>query len=191
MNDQLLWFTARGSGTVSQILLTAVVALGVLYVGRFEAPGWPRFVTAGLHRNLTLVAVVFLTLHVVTSVVDPFTHLGWAIVVIPFATDYRTFWLGLGTIATELLAAIVITSLLRARLGHRPWRAVHWLAYACWPVAVVHGLGTGTDTLAGWMVAINLICVGVVAAAVGARLLMRPADPLAEVRANFRSASRR
>ena len=53
-------------------------------------------------------------------------------------------WLGLGALAFDLLVALVVTSLLRRRLGLRAWRAVHWLAYACWPVALVHGWGTGT-----------------------------------------------
>ena len=77
MTTTWLWYTTRGAGLVSLLLLTAVTVLGVLSVARFEAAGWPRFVTTGFHRNLSLLAVVFLALHIVTAVVDPFTHLGW------------------------------------------------------------------------------------------------------------------
>jgi hypothetical protein len=79
-------------------------------------------------------------------------------------------WLGLGAIALDVLAALLVTSLLRERLGYRAWRAVHWAAYACWPLAVVHGLGTGSDTKLGWVLFINAVCVGTVLAALWWRL---------------------
>ncbi|HEY7198808.1 MAG TPA: ferric reductase-like transmembrane domain-containing protein [Candidatus Dormibacteraeota bacterium] len=176
MSGAVLWYATRGAGAVSLILLSTVVALGLLTSARFQAPGWPRLLTAGLHRNLSLTAVAFLVLHVVTAVTDPFTSLGWVAAVVPFASWYRPFWLGLGTIAAELAAALVASSLLRRRIGYRAWRAVHWLAYACWPVAVVHGLGTGTDAGAGWMLVIELLCGAAVAAALAHRLT-RPAAP--------------
>jgi sulfoxide reductase heme-binding subunit YedZ len=186
MNDTILWYTTRGAGAVSLVLLSAVVVLGVLSSLRFEAQSWPRFLTTGLHRNLALTAVVFLALHIVTAVVDPFTHLGWVAAIVPFSSYYRTFWLGLGVIAIELLLAITVTSLVRDLIGHSAWRVIHWLSYASWPIAVVHGFGTGTDTWAGWMLAIDVICIGAVVIAVGARLMLRSPDPLAADRAKFR-----
>jgi methionine sulfoxide reductase heme-binding subunit len=186
MNDTILWYTTRGAGAVSLVLLSAVVVLGVLSSLRFEVPGWPRFLTTGLHRNLALTAVVFLALHIVTAVVDPFTHLGWLAAVIPFSSYYRTFWLGLGVIAVELLIAITVTSLVRGLIGHSAWRAIHWLSYASWPIAVVHSFGTGTDSLSTWMLAIDVVCISAVVVSVGARLLLRSPDPLASDRARFR-----
>jgi sulfoxide reductase heme-binding subunit YedZ len=182
MSDQLLWYTTRGAGAVSLVLLSAVVVLGLLARVRFETHGWPRFLSAAVHGDLALMTLVFLLLHIVTAVVDPFTHLGLVAAVVPFGSYYRTFWLGLGTIAFELLIAIVATSLLRRRLGARVWRAVHWLAYASWPVAVVHGIGTGTDGTALWMLAIDVLCVGAVGAALVWRLVAAPPDPLADER---------
>jgi sulfoxide reductase heme-binding subunit YedZ len=185
MTDSLLWYTTRGAGAVSLILLSGVVVLGVLTRMRVQAPGWPTFLTTGLHRNVSLLAVVFLALHIITAVVDPFTHLGWLVAIVPFSSYYRTIWLGLGTIAFELLAAVVITSLLRRQIGNALWRAVHYLAYVSWPVAVVHGLGTGTDALSNWFLALTAVCVGAVLVAVGSRLLKmspsrtHPAQPLA------------
>ena len=175
LNDTILWYTTRGAGAVSLVLLSAVVVLGVLSSLRFEVPSWPRFLTTGLHRNLALTAVVFLALHIVTAVVDPFTHLGWLAAVIPFSSYYRTFWLGLGVIAVELLVAITVTSLVRGLIGHSAWRAIHWLSYASWPIAVVHGFGTGTDNLSAWMLAIDVVCIAAVVVAVGARLLIEVA----------------
>ena len=186
MPDTFLWYITRGAGAVSLVLLSAVVVLGVMSSLRFEVPSWPRFLTTGLHRNLSLTAVLFLALHIVTAVVDPFTHLGWLAAVVPFSSYYRTFWLGLGVIAFELLIAITVTSLVRGLIGLSAWRAIHWLSYASWPIAVLHGFGTGTDTLSTWMLAIDGVCNAAVAGSVAARVMFRSPDPLAADRARFR-----
>ncbi|HEX6549007.1 MAG TPA: ferric reductase-like transmembrane domain-containing protein [Candidatus Dormibacteraeota bacterium] len=186
MNNTLLWYSTRGAGAVSLVLLSAVVVLGILNVHRFETAGWPRFLTQGLHRNVSLLALVFLGVHIVTAVVDPFTSLGWLAAIVPFSSYYRTFWLGLGVVAFELLLAITVSSLIRRQIGLRVWRAIHWLAYGCWPVAAAHGLGTGTDSGQLWMWLVVGGCVGAVGFSVAARLLLPPRDPLSEPRGDFR-----
>lgn len=158
-----LWYATRGSGYAALLLLSAVVVLGLFASARWHSATWPRFLTQSLHRNLSLLTVVFVTIHVVTSVADPFAGLTPADAVIPFAATYRPFWLGLGVIALELLLAIIVSSLLRARLSWRVWQAVHLLAYVSWPVAVLHTIGTGTDTKSGWALLLDIACVGVVA----------------------------
>lgn len=168
-NAKVFWYLTRGMGVGALVLLTASVALGVVTSIRWRSLRWPRFVTAGLHRNLTLLAIVFVAVHVVTTVADGYTPIGLKDAVIPFVSPYRPIWLGLGAIAFDLLIALVATSLLRARIGYRMWRYVHWLAYASWPVALVHALGTGTDARLGWMRLVGGACVAVVALAVLAR----------------------
>ncbi|TMC48274.1 MAG: ferric reductase, partial [Chloroflexi bacterium] len=170
MTDTVLWYTTRAAGAVSLVLLSGVVALSLLARARAEARGWPRFLTAALHRDLALVSLLFLALHIVTAVVDPFTHLGLVAATVPFGSYYRPFWLGLGTLSVELMLAVVVTSLLRQVIGARAWRMTHWLAYAAWPVAVLHGLGTGTDAFSLWLLAITLACVAAVLAAAAYRL---------------------
>jgi predicted ferric reductase len=174
MTGSVLWYATRGAGAVSLLLLTAVVVLGVLAALRWRTAAWPRFLTAALHGNLALLAVVFLALHILTAVVDPFTALGWKAAVIPFASSYRTFWLGLGVVAVDLLVAVVITSLVRFLLGYRAWRAAHWVAYACWPIALAHGLGAGSDGGRPWLLAIEVGCGAVVLVAIAVRLAVRP-----------------
>jgi predicted ferric reductase len=191
MTDTVLWYTTRGAGAVSLVLLSAVVVLGVLSSLRFQTESWPRFLTTGLHRNVALMTVVFLALHIVTAVVDPFTHLGWLPAVIPFSAYYRTLWLGLGTVAFDLLLAVVVTSLLRGYIGHSFWRAIHWLAYGSWPIAVVHGFGTGTDAWSAWLFALTAACVAAVALAVGYRIRTGSPDPLGTARIAFRSVANR
>jgi predicted ferric reductase len=175
MTDSLLWYATRGAGAVSLVLLTGVVVLGILSTLRWGSKAWPRFLTSGLHRNLALLSVVFLGLHIVTAVVDPFTSLGWKAALVPFSSSYRPFWLGLGVVALDLLLALVVTSLVRHLIGHRSWRFIHWLAYACWPIAVVHGIGTGSDTTQAWMLALDFACVGAVLVAITGRVTTRRA----------------
>ncbi len=165
-----LWYLARGSGVVSLALLTATIVGGITTSARWATAHWPRFVVAGLHRNVSLLAVVFLGLHVTTTVIDGYVPIRWLDAVVPFGSAYRPVWLGLGAVALDLLVAVLATSLLRGRLGHRMWRAVHWLAYACWPVAFAHGLGIGSDTRQPWMLLLDGLAVASVAAAAWWRL---------------------
>jgi sulfoxide reductase heme-binding subunit YedZ len=165
MFDQLLWFGTRGAGIVSLLLSTMVVCLGLLTVGRWQAPGWPRFLTVELHRSLALLSVVFVGLHVLTAILDPFTSLGIVAAVVPLASSYRPLAVAYGVISMDLVLALIVTSLLRDRIGRRTWRAVHWLAYAAWPMAVLHSLTAGSDAFAPWMLGlIGISCLAVIAA---------------------------
>ena len=167
-----LWYLSRGTGAITLVLLSVTVLLGISGTLRWR-PGMrtPRFVVDGLHRNVSLLVVVLLAAHILTAVLDPFAHLRVLDAFIPLASHYRPLWLGFGALAFDLLLALIVTSLLRARLGLRAWRAVHWAAYLCWPVAVLHGLGTGTDARSVWLQALTAVCVGVVVIALAERLL--------------------
>jgi methionine sulfoxide reductase heme-binding subunit len=165
-----LWFATRATGVIALVLLTATVILGVGGIARIELPGLPRVVTAGLHRNISLLVVALVGVHVLTTVTDSYTRIGLTAAVLPFSSGYRTFWLGLGAVAFDLLLAVLLTSLLRDRLPYRAWRAVHWAGYACWPVALWHGLGTGTDSRLPWLLALDALCVAAVTGAAGWRL---------------------
>ena len=165
-----LWYLTRGTGVVSLVLRTAVVLLGVTASLRLSSERWPRFLVTGLHRNLTLLAVAFLVAHIGTTVADGYVPVTPKDAVLPFGSGYRPVWVGLGTVAFDLLLALVATSLLRAHVGARLWRGLHWLAYVSWPVALLHALGTGSDAKAGWMIVLTVACAGSVALAVTARV---------------------
>jgi sulfoxide reductase heme-binding subunit YedZ len=172
MIGHALWYSSRATGLVSLLLLTGTVVLGALNTGRVSSPGWPRFVVAAVHRNFSLLAVAFLTVHVTTAVIDPYAGIGWLDAVVPFGSVYRPFWLGLGAVAGDLLIAVLVTSLLRQRIGVRRWRLVHWASYGCWPVAVLHGWGTATtDRDTAWIIAFDLSCVAAVMAAIAWRVI--------------------
>jgi methionine sulfoxide reductase heme-binding subunit len=161
-NAKALWYLTRGTGAVALLLLTAGVVLGIAGSTRWRSGRMPRFLVTGLHRNVTLLAVALVGVHVVTTVADGFAPIGLKDAILPFLSPYRPVWLGLGAVAFDLLLALIVTSLLRTRLGVGTWRAVHWLAYAAWPVALVHALGTGSDARAGWLGFLAITCTGAV-----------------------------
>jgi len=170
MSSQVWWFATRSTGIAALVLLTASMVLGILTSSRYARPNLPRFVTMGLHRNVSLLVLAFLAMHIVTTVVDSFAPISWTDALLPFAGTYRPFWLGLGALSFDLLIARTVTSLLRARLGYQTWRWIHWTSYACWPIAVMHGLGTGTDTKLPLFLVVTLACVGSVLVALWYRL---------------------
>jgi DMSO/TMAO reductase YedYZ heme-binding membrane subunit len=165
-----LWYASRGAGAVTLVLLSASLVLGIGEFRGWRPAGATRFAVAATHRTLSLLALSLLAVHVATVLLDPFPRIGLAAAFVPFASPYRPLWLGLGTLALDLLVALVVTSLVRRRLGYRAWRGVHWLAYACWPVAILHGLGTGSDARATWMLVLTAGCVAAVLAALAGRL---------------------
>jgi len=171
----LYWYITRATGAVALLLLTVSLALGVLDVRRLQSPRWPRFVIDTLHRNASLLALVFVVVHIVTTVLDSFVSIPLTDAFIPFIGSYRPFWVGLGAISFDLMLAVIATSLLRQRIGYGTWRMVHWLVYACWPIAALHGFGTGSDATKTWMLSIDIACIAAVLAAVLVRVLPTPA----------------
>ncbi len=165
------WYLTRSTGAVALLLFTAAVVLGILDVRRVSTPAWPRFVVDSLHRNASLLAMAFLAVHVLTSLLDSFAPISLLDAFIPFTGSYRPLWLGLGALALDLLVAVTITSLVRQRLGHGSWKAIHWLTYASWPVALLHSFGTGSDVKGGWLLVLSVLCLLAVLAAVLTRAL--------------------
>jgi DMSO/TMAO reductase YedYZ heme-binding membrane subunit len=166
IDSRAYWYLTRATGAVTLVLLTVVVVLGVLGSLRFAAaPRWPRFAIDTMHRDISLLVIALLVLHVIVSVLDGFAPIRLTDAVIPFIGLYRPLWIGFGALSFDLLIALVITSLVRRRLGYRAWRAIHWLAYVSWPVAILHGLGSGSDTKQVWMLGLTIACVFAVAVA--------------------------
>jgi DMSO/TMAO reductase YedYZ heme-binding membrane subunit len=171
-----LWYIDRGSGLAALLLLTTSVVLGIVSVMRVHSPQWPRFALSLLHRNISLLALVFGAGHVATSVIDTYVPIGFADAFIPFAAQYRTIWLAIGAISADLMLAVLITTALRRRLGFRAWRSVHLVSYGCWTAGVVHSIGIGTDARSAvWGVVVVAACIG----AVGGAFVQRtaPAQP--------------
>jgi methionine sulfoxide reductase heme-binding subunit len=174
--DKALWYLGRSSGVVSLVLLTLVVALGIATRSGRPLPGLPRFAVSAVHRSASLLAVIFLTVHVVTLTLDPQSQLRWLDAVLPFGSHLKPLWVGLGAASLDLIVALTVTSLLRQRIGHRVWRAIHWAAYALWPFAILHTIGTGTDMQRGWMLGVLALCTLMIVGLTGWRLSTRFLD---------------
>ncbi|HEY2689307.1 MAG TPA: ferric reductase-like transmembrane domain-containing protein [Streptosporangiaceae bacterium] len=171
-----MWYTSRATGVVSLVLMSLVVIIGLMVNRQGRLPGMPGFAVLGLHRYLSLLSITFLAVHIATAVLDTFVNISVAAAVVPFVSAYEPLWLGLGTVAFDLMIAIIITSLLRAHLGRLAWKAVHWLAYAAWPVAVVHSVYSSKDMQRGALLGLALACI----AAVLVAMVWRFARALAE-----------
>ena len=164
------WYLTRGSGAAALVLLTGSVVIGVAHVLRWRSRMLPRFVVDDLHRFLSLAALALVVAHVITSVLDSFAPVSIVDAFVPFGGRYRPLWLGFGAIAFDLMLILTVTSIWRARLGYRAWRVIHWAAWACWPVALLHSLGTGSDIKRSWMLILGIGCAAAVAIAAAARL---------------------
>ncbi|HET9975652.1 MAG TPA: ferric reductase-like transmembrane domain-containing protein, partial [Streptosporangiaceae bacterium] len=157
------WYASRATGIVALLLLTAVLVLGIGVNRQGRLPGLPRFAVTDLHRNLSLLSVAFIAVHILTAVADTYVHIPLLSAVVPFASGYERLWLGLGAISLDLMAAMIVTSLLRGRLNRVVWKAVHLLAYASWPVAFAHSLGSSKDLQQGWLLVLAIACAAAVA----------------------------
>lgn len=164
------WYTARAAGVVAYALLTSGVLLGVLLAGRARLARWPAFAVTDVHRFVALLSGVFIALHVYALLLDRYAHVSLATLLVPGATSYRPFWIALGTVALELLAAVGISNLLRKRLGHARWRRIHYLTFVVWLAATAHGIGAGTDATAEWLRLLYVAAISGVAGAIAWRL---------------------
>jgi methionine sulfoxide reductase heme-binding subunit len=164
------WYASRATGIVALLLLTIVLVLGILVNRQGRLPGLPKFAVTDIHRNLSLLSVAFIAVHIVTAVLDTYVHVPLLSAVIPFASGYERLWLGLGAISLDLMLAMIVTSLVRGRLNRILWRAIHLLAYASWPIAFAHSIGSSKDLQQGWMLGLAVGCALAVAAAVTYRL---------------------
>jgi predicted ferric reductase len=171
-----VWEASRAAGIVSLLLFSLAVALGILTTQRLKSRWWPAFVSQDLHRNVSVLAMSFLGIHIVTILNDKFVRLGTPI---PFTSPFRPIWVGLGLVSTYLIAAIIITSLVRRWLPFATWRRLHWLTYPAWLLAVIHGAATGTDARTAWAAFLTAGCVALVAACLCIRIAGTAGLPMA------------
>ncbi len=170
MSSTAIWYATRASGLTALILLTLTMVMGITTTTRARARNWPGFAQQEMHRRISILAVVFLGIHVLTSVLDTYVNISWAAIVIPFTSQYSAIWVGVGAVALDLMIAVFVTSLFRSRMRPGTWRAIHWLAYLSWPVALAHTFGMGTDAGEQWVILLGVLCVVSVGAALAWRL---------------------
>ena len=168
-----LWYLSRAAGYVGLILLGLIGVLGIITAGNIQVAKGTKFLAPDLHRSLSLLAIVVLTIHVGAAVADKYSFIGLKDVFIPFISAYRPIWVGIGAIAVDLGIAVVVTSLLRVKMGYRSWKIIHWISYPVFALSVIHGLGSGTDSALWFSKFIYVAVGGLLVLAIIARLLAR------------------
>jgi sulfoxide reductase heme-binding subunit YedZ len=158
----MMWYVARAGGVVAYLLLTFTVCMGIGLAGRARVPGFPRFAVNDLHRFAGILAGTFIAIHVGAIVLDSYVHFTVPQVIVPLASSYRSVAVAFGIVAAELLIALAVTNRLRRVLPRRLWRAAHYLNFAVWASATIHGITAGTDSTTPWLLAMNVSAIATV-----------------------------
>ena len=155
------WYAARAGGVVAYVLLSAVVVLGLSMSGKKRLERWPRFALEDVHRFGGLLVGAFLVVHIGTVAIDSYLPFSLAALAVPLVSVYRPLWIACGIVAAELLLALALTNrYYRSRaLDYRLWRRAHYLNFAVWGAATLHGLGSGTDRSTPWLLGIYSLAV--------------------------------
>lgn len=154
-----LWYATRASGIAAYVVLSVVVSIGLSLGGKVQSRRWPRFSVEDIHRFGGLLVGSLITIHVATIAVDSFLPFSVVNLIVPFTSRYRPIWTGLGIAAAELLLALAVTNHYRKRMPYRFWRLAHYLNFAVWTLASVHGVMSGTDRGVWWLALIYGVCI--------------------------------
>lgn len=142
---ELVWVIARSTGSAALVALALSVLSGAAL--RSDALAWlshNRGVRA-VHDLTSLLWLPLVATHIVALLLDPYAKLGLADLIIPFQVEYGRVAVGLGTISTQLVAVVLLSTWLRSHLTHGGWVAIHRLSYVAFIGAFAHGIMAGTD----------------------------------------------
>ncbi len=173
-----LWYTTRATGLVALVLFTVVVSLGTFVANRVGGTSVGRFELNELHRSVSMVAIAFLVVHIVSTVVDSFVPTGWLSAVVPMTSSYKRFDVALGAVAFDLILAVWVSSLMKARIANSSWRFIHWFSWLAFVASITHGLLTGTDGRSGIGLGVIIACATVVILSALWRYVKRPTRAL-------------
>ena len=130
------------AGVLALVGLTGSVLMGLVATDRVVMTPGHRVMAQAVHRAFAFGTLAFLIIHITTEILAQRSHVIDA--AIPFLSPYRTFYIGLGTIASDLILLLVVTGILRKRFtGHGrawQWRAIHYSSYVAFVFGVLHGL---------------------------------------------------
>jgi sulfoxide reductase heme-binding subunit YedZ len=169
-----LWYTTRATGLVALVLFTAVVCLGTFVSNRVGGTTVGRFELNELHRSVSMVAMAFLVLHILTTIVDSYVPTGWLSAVVPLTSSYKRIDVAIGTVAFDLLLAVWASSLMKARIANSSWRFIHWFSWLAFASAILHSFLIGTDARTGIGLVVVAVCALAVLATAIWRLVNRP-----------------
>jgi len=181
--DKSPWIVARVGGILAYLLLFASVGLGLANKLRLLDRYLTRAQVMYLHRFIAMMAFVFTGLHVGGLLLDTYLTFDLGSLLIPFTSEYRPLWTGLGTLVVYGAAAVAITAYLSRRVGYKVWRTIHYLSFGIFAATLMHGLMAGTDSSSLWMKLIYIATGGCVAVLTGVRFLKPKKAKTTNVRA--------
>lgn len=177
MSTETLWVYGRASGFVDLVLITLTLVLGIVARSGRRPLGLAATTVSRLHRTTALLAVLFLAVHVITLIADPFAELGPWSWLVPVDLGLRPVATAVGTVATQLMLLGVLSGLLRRALPARLFRLLHWVALAFFPLAAIHGIAAGSEGTEWYSLLTSILCVLTVTAGLLWRLSPRFGAP--------------
>ncbi len=140
------WYMARAGGLAAYLLLWLSTVWGLVLSTRVTANLIAAPLAYGLHEFLSILAIVFAGLHALVLLGDTYIQFNLVHLIVPFTAPYEPFWTGLGTMTFYLSTALTGSFYLRKLIGQKTWRALHYLTFATFLMALAHGLMAGTDS---------------------------------------------
>ncbi|MBU6233043.1 MAG: ferric reductase-like transmembrane domain-containing protein [Acidobacteria bacterium] len=174
LTSPYFWYTSRTTGVVSLVFLTLVCVAGILVSTRVGGRRIGRFELNEIHRSLSMSAMIFVGIHVITTVIDTYVPIGWISSVVPFTSPYKSLPVAIGTVAFDAMLAVWLTSLVKERLNFSSWRAVHWGSYVAFVTSALHAYTVGTDAHTHWCLYTLYGCLGTLLVAGIWRIFARP-----------------
>ena len=146
------WLASRAAGITALVCITVAVGLGLALGGKVASkrPGLPRVLMA-IHEHAALAGLIAIAVHGITLLGDGWLKAGFADIAIPFASDVKPFWVGLGVLGGHLAAILGLTFYARRRIGTKLWRKAHRATVLVYVLSVAHTLGAGTDASEPWL----------------------------------------
>ncbi|MCC7369237.1 MAG: ferric reductase-like transmembrane domain-containing protein [Chloroflexi bacterium] len=152
------WYLSRASGVVAYLLLWLSCVLGLSLTNRFARlwAGGPA--VADLHQFASLLGLTLLVFHIVILLGDRYASYRVDQLLVPFtAVQHEPAWVGLGQVAAYILFPLTFSFYVRRQIGLRTWRLLHFSSFAVYWLSVAHGIGAGTDTGTGVMLALYIV----------------------------------
>jgi predicted ferric reductase len=149
--DHTYWFLSRAAGIVAYLLLFASVSFGLAMTGTLVERWLRRYRLYDLHRYLSLVTLAMTLFHAVIVLPDRYIRFTPVELFLPMASPYRPEFMALGVIGLYVLGAVILSFYLRGLISYRGWRIIHYATFGVFVLALLDGIGAGTDTSAAWV----------------------------------------
>jgi predicted ferric reductase len=150
-DPKAFWYLSRGTSFVAMSLLWVSMALGLGITNKM-ARAWPGAPAAfAIHEYVSLLGLIFAIFHALVLMGDHYIAFTLAQIVVPFTTvGYKPLFVGLGQLGFYIWLLVALSFYVRSKIGPKTWRAIHYISFVCYCMALYHGITSGTDTKTMW-----------------------------------------